>query len=106
MHIDLILLLWLTSNRYISKFSVFLPLVWPSKSRLVQLNIAGVGICILLTRVLNVLAPRQLGILLNSLELSYERLPIVQFLLYILYIWLSSSVVSPVKRLLWIPVEL
>ena len=96
----------LTSNRYISRFSIFLPLLWPSKSRLVQLNIIGVGIFILFARVLNVLAPRQLGILLDSLNLSHGHVPILQFLLYLLYIWLSESVVSPAKRLLWIPVEL
>lgn len=71
-----------------------------------QLNVIGVGICVLLARVLNVLAPRQLGVLLDSLDLSHGHVPILEFLLYLLYLWLSQSVVSPVRRLLWIPVEL
>ncbi len=71
-----------------------------------QLNVLGIGICILLTRVLNVVAPRQLGILLDSLDLSHGRVPTLEFLLYLLYMWLADSVVAPVRRLLWIPVEL
>lgn len=71
-----------------------------------QLNVIGVGICVLCGRALNVLEPRQLGILLDRLDLSHGHVPIFEFLLYLLYIWLSGSVVSPVKRALWLPIEL
>lgn len=80
--------------------------MWPSKRRLLQLNIFGVGLCLLGTRALNVLVPRQLGIVLDRLGLSQGRTPIFEFLLFLLFGFLSSSVISPIRHLLWTPVEL
>ena len=80
--------------------------MWPSQSRLLRLNMVGVGICLLSTRVLKVLEPRQLGIVLDRLDLSQGYVPVSEVLLFMLYGFLTSSVVSPVRRLLWMPVEL
>ena len=103
---------WIIENEgllfssYISKFSILLPLMWPSQNRLLQLNMVGVGICLICARVLKVLEPRQLGIVLDRLDLSQGHVPVSEVLLYMLYGFLSTSVVSPVRRLLWMPVEL
>lgn len=45
------------------------------------------------------------GILVDSLGLS-DGLPYSEFLLYLLYTWLSGSVLGPIESLLWMPVEL
>lgn len=94
------------SNRYIAHFSILLPLMWPSKIRLLQLYILGVGLCLLATRTLRVLEPRQLGIVLDRLDLSQSYVPVPELLLFLLYGFLSSSVISPIRRMLWMPVEL
>ncbi len=80
--------------------------MWPSKSRLLQLNVVGVGLCLLCARVLKVLEPRQLGIVLDNLDTSQGYVPVSELLLFILYGFLSSSVISPIRRMLWVPVEL
>ena len=80
--------------------------MWPSRQRLLQLNLFGIGLCLLCTRALKVLEPRQLGIVLDRLDLSQGHVPIPEFLLFLVFGFLSSSVVYPIRHLLWTPVEL
>ena len=96
----------LTLFRYVAQYSILVPLMWPSKNRLLQLNIVGIGVCILCIRVLQVLQPRQLGIVLDRLAASQGYVPVVEVLLFIVYSFLSSSVVGPIRNFLWLPVEL
>ena len=53
-----------------SNWQVFIPFIWPSKDRVLQLHLIGVGLCLLAGRALNILIPRQVGIVANSLGLS------------------------------------
>ena len=65
---------WFT---YISGFSIFLPYLIPRKDRKVQIYVAISLVCLLADRALNILIPRQLGIVTNKLvakELPFAEL--------------------------------
>lgn len=86
---------------------IFIPYVWPLKSRKLQASVAGVGFCIVLVRVLNVLVPRQLGRVTNSFEKLGSSHPVTEILLYIIYNLAASSAGIPaVRTWLWLPVEM
>lgn len=52
---------------YLKGFAIFLPYIFPLKYRGAQLCMAILGLCIIAERFLNVLTPRQLGIITNKL---------------------------------------
>src|SRR6266702_3025724 len=55
---------------YLKGFLIFLPYVWPSKDRRIQLYIVLIGLYLVAQRLLNVLIPRQLGIIIDKLSLT------------------------------------
>jgi hypothetical protein len=96
---------WFT---YACEFSIFLPYVWPSKSkdRKLQFNFLGVMLCLACARALNVLIPYQLGVMINALGASQDRIPLMAIGLYIAFLTASSNVGIPlIKSWLWLPVE-
>ena len=94
---------WLT---YIRGFSVFFPHIWPFNRPILQLNMIGVGVCVLAGRALAILSPRQLGILINALGAGVGSNVFVALVVYALLQWLQSSGGIPgVQQFLWIPVE-
>lgn len=56
---------WVT---YLRRFAIFIPFVWPSRQKRLQLNLLGILLCLIAERFLNVLAPRQLGIVIDDLS--------------------------------------
>ncbi|KAI9893480.1 MAG: hypothetical protein M1814_006777 [Vezdaea aestivalis] len=60
---------------YAKSFSILLPYVVPTKSKKLQLRIVGVIVCLLGIRALNLLIPRQLGIITESLTTSNGKSP-------------------------------
>ncbi|KAL6718941.1 hypothetical protein ACLMJK_003176 [Lecanora helva] len=92
--------------RYIARFSVLFKVMWPFKRRLLQLSMAGICLCLLCVRTLNVLEPRQLGIVLDRLDLAQIHIPVTEILLYFLFKFLSNSVILPIENLLWLPINL
>ncbi|KAL8778539.1 MAG: hypothetical protein Q9213_007368 [Squamulea squamosa] len=91
---------WFT---YIRGFSLFLPMVWPTRRPRLYMNIVGCVVCILCDRVFSVLQPRQLGIIITILT-SGSGSPYTGIGLYIFYYWVSA-VLHSVKDCLWLPVE-
>ena len=79
---------------YLQEFKCFLPYIWPSSEPKLFFNYAGVGICLLATRVLFVLVPVQLGAIINALGSSDKRFPYSEIALYMLYRWLVNSGLS------------
>ena len=57
--------------RYLKTYSIFLPQLWPTKNRKLQFCLFLLGLCIAAERVLNVLSPRQEGIVIDKLIESY-----------------------------------
>ncbi|MCJ1281672.1 hypothetical protein MMC26_000994 [Xylographa opegraphella] len=92
---------------YAKSYSIFLQYIWPSRNTRLQLNMVGVGLCIGAIRVLNVLVPRQLGLLVNSLgHIGYSR-PFLELGVYILLASLESRVgIRALRTYLWLPVEI
>lgn len=70
-----------------------------------QAKLLGVCVCLGCTRALNVLEPRQLGIVVDRIGTSRTHIPVFEVFLWIVYRWLDSSVVSQIKYLLWLPLE-
>jgi ABC-type transport system involved in Fe-S cluster assembly fused permease/ATPase subunit len=62
------------------------------------------GLCLLATRALNILTPRQLGIVVTLLGASKQK-ALEALAIYVVLIWISSySGIKAVQRLLWVPV--
>ncbi len=96
---------WFT---YACEFFIFLPYVWPfkSKDRKLQFNVLGVMLCLACARALNVLIPYQLGVMINALRTSQDRIPLMAIGLYIAFLTALSNVGIPlIKSWLWLPVE-
>lgn len=58
---------------YIRSYGIFLPHLWPRKNRRIQLYLFFIGLCIAAQRVLNILIPRQEGLVVENLVRSYGR---------------------------------
>ncbi|KAL5615563.1 hypothetical protein BROUX41_005606 [Berkeleyomyces rouxiae] len=52
---------------YLKRYRVLLPYVWPARNYKLQLFIALIGLCVLADNALNLLLPRQLGLIMDSL---------------------------------------
>lgn len=91
---------------YVRRFALFVPYIWPSNNRVLQLNLLGIFVCLALLRVLVVLAPYQLGVVVNLLGTSSGQFPIRQILLYLVFTWVDSAgLIEMAKAYLWIPIE-
>lgn len=91
---------------YMRSYSIIIPMVWPSKNRFLQFRMVLVGVCLLLTRVLNVLVPRQLGIVSNALAVGEASGPWLDVLLFAIFSLLNSSAgIDGLRTFLWRPVE-
>lgn len=94
-----------TFVNYVRRFCIFIPYVWPYNKPRLQWNMVGVILCLIATRFLKVLGPRQLGIVVN--KLAPGHLPVFEFLLYLLFNFIESSVfLDTVRSLLWYPIEM
>ena len=72
---------------------------------MLQIKFLGVCLCLLCTRALNLLEPRQLGIVVDKVGTSQAHLPILEVILWIMYRWMDSSVISQIKYILWLPLQ-
>lgn len=93
---------------YILDFKVFIPMLWPSKDRFVQSCLAIVGFVLVAERFLNVLVPRQLGIITDELATNGGNgvMPWKAVGFWMLLSWLNSQAgLSLVKSLAELPVQ-
>lgn len=85
---------------------IFAPYIWPVNNRRLQIRIGLVGLCLLSMNVVNVLIPRQLGILNDSLNGQNHYNPWIQVLIFGgLKLVASEAGLSLLRQWLWIPVE-
>lgn len=90
---------------YLRGFSIFIPMVWPSKQPRLYLNMIGCGLCILCTCVLKLVVPIQLGIIINILTTGNGSL-YKAIGLYVFLRWVSSYAgIGMLRNLLWQPIE-
>ena len=87
---------------------VFFPYVWPVNRRSLQVRVVLVGFCLLAMNFINVLIPRQLGIIIDSLSENsrVKRNPWNEVLFFAaLKLVASEAGLSLLRQWLWIPVE-
>ncbi|KAL8799532.1 MAG: hypothetical protein Q9182_005807 [Xanthomendoza sp. 2 TL-2023] len=93
---------WFT---YLRGFSIFLPLIWPTKRPRLYLNMAGCVVCILCVRIFKLLQPWQLGIVVNTLASDSGSGSLYTAIgLYVIYGWIASGV-GQIQDILWYPVK-
>lgn len=95
---------WHSVDRNASK--IFFPYIWPSGRPWLQFRIALVGGCLLINNGLNVMIPRQIGIVMDSLYGINYKNPWVEVMIYVGFrIIASSAGISGIRSWLWYPVE-
>lgn len=52
---------------YMKEFKIFVPMLWPSKNRFIQFCLLVIAIVLIVERILNVMVPRQLGLIVDDL---------------------------------------
>jgi hypothetical protein len=91
---------------YAKGFMVFFPYVWPVNNRRLQVRIGLVAVCLLAGNALNVLIPRQMGILLDTLSGNTGLNLWWQVVIFAaLRLAASEAGLHFVRQMLWIPVE-
>lgn len=93
---------------YLKAYKIFLPLLWPSGDRGIQACLAVAALAVMAERALNLLVPRQLGIIGEELAAGAGngQLPWKSIGLWILFSALRSEAGLPmVKEMLQVPVR-
>ncbi|KAK6543965.1 hypothetical protein TWF694_000683 [Orbilia ellipsospora] len=96
---------------YAKSFSIFWPMIWPSKDRKLKVYMFLICVTLVGQSVLNVLVPRQFGLVTDSLLKATHvddkaSSPWVQVSLFIVFKLLQSNAgLFAVKDYLWIPVQ-
>ncbi|KAF7560548.1 hypothetical protein G7046_g3591 [Stylonectria norvegica] len=90
---------------YFAGFRVLFPYLWPKDSPLYQVVVIICLILLVCQRTVNVLAPVQLGVLVDSL--GEGRLPYKQVILYVVYRALQGNqgILGAARSVIWIPVS-
>lgn len=94
---------------YLRGYSVLFPYVWPSKDRRLQVLVVLSLLVVALQRGLNLLVPRQVGIVVDVLagEDGPVRMPWFALATYVFLRLLQggSGLLSSIRSMLWIPVS-
>ncbi|KAL1876429.1 hypothetical protein VTK73DRAFT_9295 [Phialemonium thermophilum] len=91
---------------YVKGFRVFLPYIWPVNHTGLQIRAVLVGLCLITMNIVNLMIPRQLGIVMDSLSGADHRNPWTQVLIFAaLKFTASDAGLSLFRQWLWIPVE-
>lgn len=91
---------------YLRRFAILFPTIWPTNNRKLQLHILGSLVCEVAMRLFKIIAPFQLGVLIDALGNGSGHLPIYELVTYLSFDWIESSdILDTIKTLLWIPVE-
>lgn len=94
---------------YISGYSLFFPYLWPAKSVRLQIVVVICFVLVIIARVVNLLVPRQVGVITNNLAGAdgYDAgIPWGQICLYIFYRFLqgNSGLINALRSVLWVPI--
>lgn len=93
---------------YLKEFKIFIPLLLPRKNRKVQACLFTIGLCIIAQRALNILLPRQIGIIIDELTATAGTgyMPWRALGLWMLYAALKSGFGVPLlKSIVQLPVQ-
>ncbi|ETS87309.1 hypothetical protein PFICI_01137 [Pestalotiopsis fici W106-1] len=91
---------------YAKGFLIFLPYIWPFHNRRLQVYAGLVGVCLIAGNALNVLIPRQMGIILDALNGTSDRNPWIEVIVFAaLRLAASEAGINLIRSMLWLPVE-
>jgi len=95
---------------YIRAYAIFLPYIWPSKDRMLQVNFVLCFVIVFLQRGLQVLVPSQAGEITTILaggDHGKIYMPVGAITLYIIYRIFqgSNGLLGAARQVLWIPIE-
>ncbi|CAK4031949.1 Heavy metal tolerance [Lecanosticta acicola] len=93
---------------YLKEFKIFIPLLLPKKDRKIQACLLTIAVCIIAQRALNILLPRQMGIIVNDLTATAGtgHMPWRDLGLWLLFATLQSGFgISLVKQVVQLPVQ-
>ncbi|KAL2888654.1 vacuolar membrane protein hmt1 [Ceratocystis lukuohia] len=94
---------WLS---YLKRYKVLLPYIWPMRNYKLQFFAVLVAICSLTDNVLNLLLPRQLGLIMDSLTRGVDSIVWSQLTIYALLRVLGSDCgISFIREWLYFPIE-
>ncbi|KAH8773852.1 P-loop containing nucleoside triphosphate hydrolase protein [Diaporthe sp. PMI_573] len=90
---------------YFLGFRALFPYLWPADSHALQVRAVFCFLLLVAQRVINILAPHQLGVVVASL--GPGKIPHQQILLYILFRGLQGQqgVIGSFRAILWIPIS-
>ncbi|KAF5008106.1 hypothetical protein FDECE_5590 [Fusarium decemcellulare] len=90
---------------YLTGFKVLFPYLWPKDSPIYQLIVVICLVLLVCQRLVNVVAPLQLGVLVDSL--GEGRIPYKEIILYVVYRALQGNqgALGAARSVLWIPVS-
>ncbi|KAL6821607.1 hypothetical protein V8C40DRAFT_55137 [Trichoderma camerunense] len=90
---------------YAKGFKILLPYIWPVGNRHLQLRAAAVVLCMFASNALNVLIPRQTGIIMDTLNGKPGNPWTAVINLALLRLLASGSGVELIRQWLWLPVK-
>lgn len=96
---------------YIRAYSLFVPYIWPYKSRMLQVNFVICIFIVLVQRAIQVLVPIQVGNITNTLAGADGPGPVympwLAIALYVVYRIFqgSNGLLGAARQVLWIPIE-
>ncbi|OAX84157.1 hypothetical protein ACJ72_01484 [Emergomyces africanus] len=91
---------------FIANLRLILPFYWPSRKPKLQLLYVGVGICMALERIMNIIIPLQIGTITNILSKNDGVFPLKEISFFIALRLLDSNCGLPaITKFLWLPLE-
>ena len=95
---------------FVRAYSLFLPYLWPSKSRRLQVLVGICGLLVAFSRVINILVPIQIGKITNILsgeDKSMSGIPWVAIFVFVLLRLLqgNNGILNASREYLWIPIN-
>lgn len=95
---------------YLSGYTLFLPYLWPARSRRLQLTVISCVVLVVLQRIVNVLVPYQIGSITDALsgdDANGFYVPWGGIMLYAFYRWLQGGqgLIGSFRSFLWIPIS-
>jgi ABC-type transport system involved in Fe-S cluster assembly fused permease/ATPase subunit len=94
---------------YIRAYAVFLPYIWPSKDRKLQISFVFCFVIVTIQRAIQILVPLQVGKITTVLagDAGPVRMPWAAIGVYVLYRVFqgSNGLLGAARQVLWIPIE-
>lgn len=90
---------------YAKGFAILFPYIWPVGNRALQLRVAAVMLCLLVSNALHLLIPRQTGIIMDTLGGAFGSPWAAVLGFALLRLAASESGIELVRQWLWIPVK-